>query len=41
MGLVLAAAALLSQGEETYATVMPYDTYSYDWWGEDVMQPHA
>ncbi len=41
MGLVLAAAALLSQGEETYATVMPYDTYSYDWWGEDVLQPHA
>lgn len=20
---------------------MPYDTYCYDWWGEDVLQPHA
>lgn len=24
-----------------YADTMPYDTYSYNWWGEDVLQPPA
>lgn len=36
-----AAAASLFSGREVCAVSMPYDTYSYDWWGEDVLQPHA
>lgn len=40
-GLVLAAGIVLSRGQEACASSMPYDTYSYDWWTEDVLQPHA
>lgn len=37
-------AALLMTGSlpmQAQAGTMPYDTYCYDWWGEDVLQPHA
>lgn len=34
------ALTLLPRGTAR-ASTMPYDTYSYDWWGEDVKQPHA
>lgn len=40
---VLAAAAVIAAvpAEPVMASSMPYDTYSYDWWAEDVLQPHA
>lgn len=41
LGLMLAAVVPLLPGSAAQASVMPYDTYSYDWWGEDVLQPHA
>ncbi|MCM1188942.1 MAG: 6-bladed beta-propeller [bacterium] len=41
LGLAAAVGMLLFSGREAQASVMPYDTYSYDWWGEDVLQPHA
>ena len=41
LGLVLAAGFLAFHGQAAQASAMPYDTYSYDWWGEDVLQPHA
>lgn len=37
---MLAAAALLPQ-QHVQAVSMPYETYSYDWWAEDVLQPHT
>ncbi len=39
--LVLAAAVAILQGLSVEASSMPYNTYCYDWWGEDVLQPHA
>lgn len=39
--LALALALWALPAERAEASVMPYDTYSYDWWGEDVLQPHA
>ena len=37
----LAAVCLLFPAVTVNADTMPYDTYSYDWWGEDVLQPPA
>ncbi|MDE7324686.1 MAG: hypothetical protein K2N63_00115, partial [Lachnospiraceae bacterium] len=37
----LAAVCLLFPAVTANADTMPYDTYSYDWWAEDVLQPHA
>jgi len=40
--ILLMTLAISSQtAMTTYASSVPYDTYSYDWWGEDVLQPHA
>lgn len=39
--LLLAVVFALLPGTAAEASVMPYDTYSYDWWGEDVLQPHT
>lgn len=41
LGFTLAAFVLLLSGNTVQAAVMPYDTYCYDWWAEDVLQPHA
>lgn len=41
LGLTLVAATLAFSGSTAQAAVMPYDTYCYDWWAEDVLQPHA
>lgn len=41
LGLTTAAMAVFFSCREVSAVSMPYDTYSYDWWGEDVLQPHA
>ena len=39
--VLAAAGSLLFPASEVSADTMPYDTYSYDWWGEDVLQPPA
>lgn len=41
LGLMAAVMAAAFSGREVYAATMPYDTYSYDWWTEDTLQPHA
>lgn len=38
--IVLTALIMISDENIVYAD-MPYDTYSYNYWGEDVLQPHA
>ena len=37
---ILFAVELAPAAHTAYADV-PYDTYSYNYWGEDIMQPHA
>ncbi len=39
--VLLAVSILLAPAQKTHADTMPYDTYSYNWWGEDVLQPPA
>ncbi|MDE7060399.1 MAG: hypothetical protein K2O71_02235, partial [Lachnospiraceae bacterium] len=39
--LLLSVECLLFPAAAVKADTMPYDTYSYDWWGEDVLQPPA
>lgn len=38
--ILLAAALLFSDASEVRAD-MPYDTYSYNYWGEEVKEPHS
>lgn len=40
-GVIAAAFLIVMPAETVQAVNMPYDTYSYDWWVEDVQQPHA
>lgn len=40
-GLLAAVMVVSSCTMTVQAGTMPYDTYSYDWWAEDVLQPHA
>jgi DNA-binding beta-propeller fold protein YncE len=39
--LLLSVECLIFPAATVKADTMPYDTYSYDWWGEDVLQPPA
>ena len=41
LGFMLAVFVLILSDNTVRASVMPYDTYCYDWWAEDVLQPHA
>lgn len=39
--ITAAIGCLFFFAQPVLADTMPYDTYSYNWWGDDVLQPHA
>ena len=40
-GALLAGVCFLFSGTITVKAEMPYETYSFNYWGEEVLQPHA